>query len=267
MSRDIRPEFDRLSELLIDRATVGLNEREAAELRRLLESAGTRDDLSFDLTAAAIDLAVGREQATPLPEALKQRVMADAMASFAIEPRGHGVVSRPPPQSTGLRTRDLIGLLAIAASLLVALWAWLTRPTPESLAPGELRARLLAQAPPDLVRASWSPTAHPHGAAATGEVVWSDSRQTGFMTFRGLPANQPTREQYQLWIFDKERDERYPVDGGVFDIASAEAETVVPIDPKIRIHEATLFAVTIERPGGVVVSDRQQLPLTASVTR
>ena len=38
------------------------------------------------------------------------------------------------------------------------------------------------------------------------------------MRFRGLAANNPTQIQYQLWMFDAERDERYPVDGGVFDV-------------------------------------------------
>ena len=85
------------------------------------------------------------------------------------------------------------------------------------------------------------------------------------MTFKGLPENNPTVEQYQLWIFDKDRDEKYPVDGRVFDIPNADSETIVAIDSKIKIAEATLFAITIERPGGVVVSDRRRLPLLAKV--
>jgi hypothetical protein len=33
----------------------------------------------------------------------------------------------------------------------------------------------------------------------------------------------------------------------------------------LPIAKPTLFAITVERPGGVVVSDRSRLPLLASV--
>jgi anti-sigma-K factor RskA len=82
------------------------------------------------------------------------------------------------------------------------------------------------------------------------------------MVFRNMRRNDPTTEQYQLWIFDKDRDERYPVDGGVFDITES-GECIVPIHAAVQVNEAALFAVTIERPGGVVVSDRSRLPLLA----
>ena len=77
--------------------------------------------------------------------------------------------------------------------------------------------------------------------------MWSDKDQVGFMSFRGLVPNDPTVSQYQLWIFDKERDENYPVDGGVFDIVDATDETIVPIQAKLLVHEASLFAVTVEK--------------------
>ena len=49
---------------------------------------------------------------------------------------------------------------------------------------------------------------------------------------------------------------RRPVDGGVFDIA-ASGEALIPIDAKLPVGAGTIFAVTKERPGGVVVSDRE----------
>jgi anti-sigma-K factor RskA len=94
--------------------------------------------------------------------------------------------------------------------------------------------------------------------------VWSDARQEGYMRFRNLPRNEPTAEQYQLWIFDQEQSLDTPVDGGVFDI-DASGELVVPIDAKLEVHEALAFAVTVEKPGGVVVSDRTRLILTAGL--
>ena len=101
-------------------------------------------------------------------------------------------------------------------------------------------------------------------SGATGDVVWSTAEQRGYLRFVDLAVNDPAREQYQLWIFDVAQDERYPVDGGVFDVASS-GEVVVAIDSKLAIQEATLFAITVEKPGGVVVSSRERLPLLAQV--
>ena len=101
-------------------------------------------------------------------------------------------------------------------------------------------------------------------AAVTGEVVWDGNGQRGFARFVGLPRNDPTKEQYQLWIFDATRDERFPVDGGVFDVEQ-DGTVVVRIQPKVSINAPTLFAVTVEEPGGVVVSDRSRLVATAPI--
>jgi anti-sigma-K factor RskA len=57
-----------------------------------------------------------------------------------------------------------------------------------------------------------------------------------------------------LWIFDGTRDKRYPVDGGVFDVPANSAEVVIPIRATLPIRKAAAFAVTVEKPGGVVVS-------------
>jgi hypothetical protein len=89
--------------------------------------------------------------------------------------------------------------------------------------------------------------------------------QTGFMRFVGLHANAPSKEQYQLWIFDAERDQRYPVDGGVFDVSS-DGEVVVPIKARLHVSSATLFAVTVEKPGGVVVSSRERMAALAKIS-
>lgn len=84
------------------------------------------------------------------------------------------------------------------------------------------------------------------------------------MLFDGMRVNDPSVEQYQLWIFDRNQDEKTPIDGGVFDIPS-DSEVVVPIRAALKVREPYLFAVTVEKPGGVVVSDRQRLILTAAV--
>ena len=79
----------------------------------------------------------------------------------------------------------------------------------------------------------------------------------------GLAANDPARAQYQLWIFDGARDQAHPVDGGVFDVRSG--DVVVPIHAAVKVFSPRLFAVTVERPGGVVVSKRERIVLTASL--
>lgn len=127
------------------------------------------------------------------------------------------------------------------------------KPSPE-----EARAALVASGAPVL---SWAATKDPAAKGAKGDVVWSDRDQRGFMRMQGLAKNDPAKFQYQLWIFDAERDDKFPVDGGVFDVTGD--EVVVPVDARLGVGKAVLFAVTVEKPGGVVVSKRERIVLTA----
>jgi hypothetical protein len=130
-----------------------------------------------------------------------------------------------------------------------------------TLTPGELRDKLLAAE--GSTRAEWAPSKDPLGKTTTGEVLWNKDQQKGVMRFRGLAKNDPSLAQYQLWIFDKTRDEKYPVDGGVFDVDSETGDVVVPIHATLPVSAPVMFAVTLERPGGVVVSKRDRLVVTA----
>ena len=47
--------------------------------------------------------------------------------------------------------------------------------------------------------------------------------------------------------------------------SDADGEIVVAIDARLPVGKPTLFAITVERPGGVVVSSRERLPLLAQV--
>ena len=76
------------------------------------------------------------------------------------------------------------------------------------------------------------------------------------MTLTDLPANNPTKNQYQLWIVDPARDEK-PVDGGVFDIPAGEKTAVIPIRNPLAVSDPQLFVITLEQPGGVVVSEQE----------
>ncbi len=44
---------------------------------------------------------------------------------------------------------------------------------------------------------------------------------------------------------------------------NASGEVVVEIDAKLPVAEAALFAITVEAPGGVVVSSRERIALLA----
>lgn len=152
-----------------------------------------------------------------------------------------------------------------AASLLFAFWTLTARPDRAApvVAKSALEQRDELIASSSVLQLDWTATEDPAAAGASGQVVWSDEEQKGFMTFRSLEVNDPTVTQYQLWIFDPNRPDEHPVDGGVFDVPAGASEVVVPIDPKLGVQNPKLFAITVEEPGGVVVSKRERIVLLA----
>jgi anti-sigma-K factor RskA len=115
---------------------------------------------------------------------------------------------------------------------------------------------------PDIIQWRWQTTDDYAGDRVDGDIVWSDSKQQGYMRLSGLQANDPAISQYQLWIIDTSRD-RNPVDGGVFDVPPGVDEAIIPIDAKLRVSSPAAFAVTSEQPGGVVVSGGPLLIIAA----
>jgi anti-sigma-K factor RskA len=109
------------------------------------------------------------------------------------------------------------------------------------------------------MRVALGATEDPAAAGATGDAVWDPGTQRGYLRVVGLPANDPNVRQYQLWMIDGARDARYPVDGGVFDMPANSSEVIVPIRAALPVRVLKAFAVTIERPGGVVVSAREHV--------
>jgi hypothetical protein len=264
-------ERERALDLLADRATQALDSGEQAELDRLLGEHPELDDDSLDLAAAAAALAFERP-AGPMPAHLRERVEADGRAFFGPERTAPaaGVLVSPKRaewlSSTGL---SWTGWLAAAACIVLAAVAWWPRAEPAPPAPipaptlAEMRERLKADR--GVVVASWEGPKGP-ATGVEGDVVWSDAEQRGYMRFRGLAPNDPSRQQYQLWIFSANQEEKYPVDGGVFDVSAPDGDVIVPIDAKIRVEDPKLFAVTIEKPGGVVVSKRDRLVALAKIS-
>jgi len=84
-----------------------------------------------------------------------------------------------------------------------------------------------------------------------------------FMRLVGMPTNDRSQSQYQLWIVDPDVD-KHPVDGGVFDIDKTTGELIIPIDAKLAVQNPAAFVITEERPGGVVVSDGPHLVIAAA---
>lgn len=266
----------RAEELLCQDALEGLNEAELRELSALLGPALEEERALWGRAVAGVDLAHVPASAQ-LPEALRDRILVSAEPFVAPPARPSSASVQPLPR----RDRRIVPWLLAAACFLVALLAILVRPVPPPSppqivsvvvsvpvpppappAPEEARTRLLAQGKANPI--PWGGTKDPAAKGVEGDVVWDNARQEGYMRFRGLAANDPKKLQYQLWIFDKNQDQRYPVDGGVFDVNS-DGEVVVPITAKIAVREPTLFAITIEKPGGVVVSSRERLVLAAKV--
>jgi anti-sigma-K factor RskA len=255
----------RAEELLVERALRPLTDAELAELASL----GVADDDTVDLAAAA--LAVATLRVDEMPAELIERIAAEQIEVTRVSRRtmpGLGVpevIAEPPPARpvdvVPIRPRRRAAVMvpwaiAAAASVALAFGAW--RYTRPGISPADGRAELLAST----TALAWTATPDPAAKGASGDVVWSQAEQRGYMRFVGLAVNDPTAWQYQLWIFDATRDQAFPVDGGVFDVTST-GEVIVPISAKLHVTDATLFAVTVEKPGGVVVSKRERIVVTA----
>lgn len=263
MSEESLPELDRITELLADRALVGLDQQQQQELDRLLASADGYDIESLERTAAAAQLATC-EPIEALPSELALRLVEQGKQSLSPTVVSQAAVPTATPAT--FARREFLAWFAAAAAVAFAIFSITDRRTEQS--PLALRSELLSLAekkPDEVTRVAWSSGPDPAGKSATGDVVWNNDRQQGVMRFSRLPANDPTQEQYQLWIFDSTQDDSYPIDGGVFDIPAGSDEVLVKIDAKLPVVDPTMFAITVEKPGGVVVSSRERLPLLATV--
>ena len=263
MSKYSTTDSNRWEELQVARLLFGLTADEQAEYDDLARQMPAEELASFDTVVAALDVVWSDMPSEPLPEHLRQAIRTRAEQELPSKP-AVSLAKSSINASTAIRVSQYLPWLVSAACLMLAVFTWMSNRPAQQAGPdvAQLRAELIA-ANEGLVQANWSPGTTPSGDA-TGDVVWSTRRQQGFMRFRGLPVNTPAKEQYQLWIFDKNQSDKTPIDGGVFDIATTD-EVIIPIHAKLRVQDVFMFAVTIEKPGGVVVSSRERLPLLAKV--
>lgn len=281
---------ERLIDLCSDYASGDLASHDLNELAGLDPDSTARD--LFESIAAQIDCAYAQHDPLAIPDGLEDRLfsvissdtqidqsptplptlkLADAPVPVSIAAGDISRVSQPIPWFPWL----------VAAASIAVTGFVLLRPSPAlpARSPAEQRDQLIAQTDPDsLLRYNWTATDDPAVVSeVSGELIWDDATDQGYMTISGLQINNPSEFQYQLWIFDATRPlnelpqfagafdgllTQRPIDGGVFDITST-GEVVIPIDAKLLVKQGIAFAVTVERPGGVVVSDRARVPLLA----
>lgn len=275
---------ERMLDLLTDKILFGLNEEESAELKELETLfPELKNDNSLELTASAIGL-TNLEEIEPMPAHLRTKILADADNYFATAKNANVLPFQPnlrevKTENIGEEIQQTFefepkrpfmqwlgwafaGLAGIA--LAFSLWANLQKPKtvevvrevpPKVLSVNEQYNNLLASAK-DLKKTSWvNPT---NEKEVIGEVIWSEAEQKGFMKFTNLAANDAAKEDYQLWIFDETQDEKTPIDGGIFDVKE-NGEVLIPIKANLKFKNPKLFAITKEKEGGVMVSDRKNL--------
>lgn len=272
---------ERLLDLLCKQVSEGLTADEQNELSTLERNVESGvDGYSLELTAAAIASSFVPESAV-LPDHLKADILTQADKYFA-EQRKAKVGPASPTVENAKPSMPLWGWLgwAATAAASIALVATvfynqqriatmqaqideMRRPTPAELTMAQRRDQLIREAG-DVTRAEWTKGNVKEMETVSGEVVWSDEKQIGYMTFRGLPPNDPNREAYQLWIFEQANLEAHPKDGGVFNVGE-NGEIVIPIEAKLKTINPKAFAITIEKPGGVVVSSREKIAALAPV--
>lgn len=257
--------LDRFEELEAGRILGDLDSGEIKEWEKLSADPRCKSDLSLELAAAALESEYLGNDEAGLSKDLLGKLQED-MAGFVIpeEPKeSEDNVIRPAnwqtilaAPKTGWAIAALFALLLIAQSFIdkgPQEPKGLTTAEVEKPSAEESRDTLISRAS-DLVKSDFG------GLESYGEmsgtVVWSDELQEGYMSLTNLPANNPGTHQYQLWIVDPTRDEN-PVDGGVFDIPSGDGTTIIPIRNPLAITDPKAFVITLEQPGGVVVSKQE----------
>ncbi|MEM6260497.1 MAG: anti-sigma factor [Planctomycetota bacterium] len=288
MSRTTNNIPPRIEELMVDAATHGLSPQDEAELQAAITAEpALRDEAeAYELAATAVELSLTKQTLEDLPPALRQKLMAAAPAAVAPALKLSGTDAGQPKQDISFSFSDgrMFGWYAAAAALVALAFVLFLEPTPQVVekvveveveVPVETTVEVPAPTPatPTLseqytslskdeatIAASWGfagDDADEAYANATGEVIWNADEQTGYMKLAGLPVNDPTQTQYQLWIVDGSRstdiENTNRIDGGVFDV-TVEGEVIVPIDAKLVARDAAAFAITVEIPGGVVES-------------
>jgi anti-sigma-K factor RskA len=265
---------EKMLDLLCDKFVYGLSEDETRKLEEL--GFDPEEAKSIEQTVAALSLA-GLDTEAEIPDSLRAKLTTEADKVFGSkEPESDTLPQREITLDGGTRSWfDWLGwATAVAASIALVISLFVPRggeyrvevpptPTPEERPDiRQQRQRLMASA--GVIKAELKGGNMAETAKISGDVVWSDAEQTGYVRLNGLPMNDKAKETYQLWIYDETQDKKTPIDGGVFDITS-EGEVIIPIDAKLKARNPSTFAITVEKPGGVVVSKGEKVAALAPV--
>lgn len=262
-------------DLLAKKAVYGLDDAENNQLAEFERDIVDAEFASLEMSAAAIGLA-GVGDIEPMPEHLRARILKNAPHSTEIGDKEAKIYTSD--EVFGEKRSSWFGWFgwaaAAAACVALALNIWFTRiqsneqvknptpqETPQVLTDKQKHDEMLAST--GVIKANWS-AGNVKDINVSGDIVWSDEKQVGYMRLRGLPVKTAPDFCYQLWIFDKTQDKATPIDGGTFDV-NEEGEIIIPINAKIKANGPIMFAITIERHGGVVVSKRGQIAALAKV--
>ncbi|MGB5013360.1 MAG: anti-sigma factor, partial [Pyrinomonadaceae bacterium] len=261
-------------------------------LEELSANLNFRTDDSFDIAAAAIGLA--DLEIEPMPAHLNANILASADSYFASAESAAGSTERAVETAEADDMQPTFGFepkrsslsswlgwaIAGAACIALAFNVYTTRfqgpteivkgptptVTPEKPSPAKLYEEIASM--PTAIKANFGalPTAPADLKNVGGDVVWSDERQAGYMKLRNLPKNDKNLSTYQLWVFEENQGDKTPIDGGTFDV-DADGDVIIPIDAKLKAKNPAMFAITVEKPGGVVVSDRKKIAALAKVAK
>lgn len=237
--------LNRFDELDAGRILGDLTSNETSEWKLLSKDNGNSNFIDLELLATELELQF--TQPCDLSSSLSNK-LADTIPAFSNK-------NNQKPATQIISILPWLGWAA-AACLLVFF------NIPESSIPSAVPELTYAQKldsltkeAPETQRLAFTPASDPYNNIS-GEAVWNDARQEGYMSLVNLPVNDPTQNQYQLWIVDPERDD-LPVDGGVFDIQSGALTSIIPIRNTLPINKPVAFVITLEQPGGVVKSKQE----------
>lgn len=257
------PRSDHRDWCLADRALLGASGSDLPASLRFVEHL----DESVDYAAATVDIALFPPNERP-PESLRRRVTGTlerlseaARTAPEAAPVSTSIPTTSPTALASSSPSARWGWFAAAAAIAIAVAAWwprteIDRATPDT-SPALFRNALIENRGSAVVACACTEDPLCTGDSTCGDIVWNPERSEGYLRLVGIEPNDPAEFQYQLWIVDATRDERYPVDGGVFDVPGDCSEVIVPIRAAVPVGDAALFAVSVEKPGGTVVSDRR----------
>jgi hypothetical protein len=237
--------YDRFEELDAGRALGDLSAEEVMEWKELAHRHQTENSGEFDWITAELELK--NSEPCPLSSSLVTR-LNETIPAFT---------EKKSKKPASANVTSIIPWLGWAAAACLLIFFNLPDFDTPVMAPELTVAQRLEalRDVPDTQRLAFSPASDPY-SKISGEVVWNDERQEGYMSLVNLPVNDPTKNQYQLWIVDPKRDE-IPVDGGVFDIPAGSETAVIPIRNALQVSKPTVFVITLEQPGGVVKSKQE----------